>query len=54
MKNSIFCVCLLLLLISCSKSKVIIDKPIIFNEERNNLTLEYLSERYGLEQKLQQ
>lgn len=24
--------------------------PIIFNEERENLTLEYLSERYGLEQ----
>ncbi len=28
------------------------DKPIIFNEERKQLTLEYLSDRYGLEQKL--
>lgn len=28
----------------------IIDKPIVFNEERNQLTLEYLSNHYGLEQ----
>jgi len=28
----------------------IIDKPILFDEERKALTLQYLSERYGLEQ----
>ena len=39
-----------LLLLSCSSSKKIVDKPITFNEERSQLTLDYLSERYGLEQ----
>jgi N-acetyl-anhydromuramyl-L-alanine amidase AmpD len=40
----------LLLLLSCGSSKRIVDKSITFNEERNQLTLDYLSERYGLEQ----
>lgn len=40
----------LMLLVSCSNSKKIIDKPITFNEERKELTLDYLSDRYGLEQ----
>lgn len=35
---------------SCSATKKIVDKPIIFNEERSSLTLEYMSDRYGLEQ----
>ncbi len=39
-----------LLLLSCSGSKKIVDKPITFNEERNQLTLDYLLDRYGLEQ----
>ena len=39
-----------LLLVSCGKSHKIIDKPIVFDEQRKELTLEYLSERYGLEQ----
>jgi len=30
----------------------IIDKPIIFDETRTQLTLDYLSDRYGLEQEL--
>ncbi len=38
-----------LLVVSCSTTKIIVDKPIIFNEEREILTLEYLSKRYGLE-----
>jgi len=38
------------LFISCSSSKKIVDKPIVFNEERNALTLEYMAEHYGLEQ----
>ncbi|AZQ58133.1 N-acetylmuramoyl-L-alanine amidase [Maribacter sp. MJ134] len=37
-----------LLVVSCSTTKTIVDKPIIFNEEREILTLEYLSKRYGL------
>jgi len=38
------------LLASCAPHKLIIDKPILFDEERKALTLEYLSNRYGLEQ----
>jgi N-acetyl-anhydromuramyl-L-alanine amidase AmpD len=40
----------LFVLMSCSVSNSILDKPIIFNEERNELTLQYLQERYGLDQ----
>ncbi|NNG09358.1 MAG: N-acetylmuramoyl-L-alanine amidase, partial [Arenibacter sp.] len=43
--------CLLVLVLSCSVQREIIDKPIIFNQERTNLTLEYLSDHYGLEQR---
>jgi len=46
-----FLVCIsFLLLLSCAASKKIIDKPIVFDEERNQLTLEYLSNHYGLVQ----
>ena len=38
-----------LLIISCKTTKSIVDKPIVFNEEREILTLEYLSKRYELE-----
>ncbi|WP_396637819.1 peptidoglycan recognition family protein [Maribacter sp. R77961] len=38
-----------ILFVSCGTTKSIIDKPIIFNKEREILTLEYLSKRYGLE-----
>jgi len=41
-----------LLLLSCKSSDIsdsIIDRPIIFNEERTQLSLDYLEERYGLE-----
>ncbi len=36
-----------LTLTSCNGLKIV-EKPIIFNEERANLTLEYLEKRYGL------
>ncbi|NJB69855.1 N-acetyl-anhydromuramyl-L-alanine amidase AmpD [Saonia flava] len=36
--------------VSCGITKEIVDKPIVFDEERKILSLEYLSERYGLEQ----
>ncbi len=35
---------------SCTSSMEIIDKPIAFDVEREALTLEYLRERYGLDQ----
>lgn len=38
------------LFFSCAEAVKIIDKPIIFNEERNELTLQYLEEHYNLEQ----
>lgn len=38
-----------LLCFGCATSKRIIDKPIIFNEERMHLTSEYLLNRYGIE-----
>jgi len=44
-----------LLLLSCKSSNVannIIDRPIIFNEERTQLSLDYLEERYGLEKSI--
>lgn len=37
-------------LVSCKNSPEIIDKPIVFDEVREELTLDYLSDRYGLEQ----
>ena len=39
-----------LIFLSCSASKEIVDNPIVFNEERTELTRTYLLERYGLEQ----
>ncbi|HEX9827230.1 MAG TPA: peptidoglycan recognition family protein [Flavobacteriaceae bacterium] len=41
---------ILLLLFSCSVSKKIVSKPILFDEERTQLTLDYLANRYGLKQ----
>lgn len=38
------------LLTACIAPKAIIDRPIVFDEEREELTLEYLRDRYGLEQ----
>lgn len=35
---------------SCSVQKTIVDRPIVFDEERIALTKEYLSQRYNLEQ----
>jgi N-acetyl-anhydromuramyl-L-alanine amidase AmpD len=42
-------VLLALIISSCSIQKKIIDKPIIFDAEREQLTKTYLLERYGLE-----
>ncbi|NAS13210.1 peptidoglycan recognition protein family protein [Poritiphilus flavus] len=40
----------MVLMLSCSRTRTIIDKPITFDEERERLTLQYLADRYGLEQ----
>ncbi|HMB65164.1 MAG TPA: peptidoglycan recognition family protein [Eudoraea sp.] len=39
---------LFLVLLSCSVSREIVEKPIVFDEEREQLTLAYLADRYGL------
>lgn len=39
---------LIVVVTSCVQQKKIVDKPLLFNEERKALTLEYLSEHYGL------
>ncbi|MEO6347297.1 MAG: peptidoglycan recognition family protein [Aquaticitalea sp.] len=49
MKYTLFCISMLLFC-ACGTTKKIVDKPIIFDEERIQLTKEYLSSRYGLEQ----
>jgi len=49
MKYSIFFI-FLVVFVSCTEQKEIVDKPILFDEERKALTLEYLSDRYGLKQ----
>ena len=38
-----------LILNGCNNQIQIIDKPIIFNQERINLTKEYFKQRYDLE-----
>lgn len=47
MKFKLLCIVPLLFL-SCGSSKKIIDKPIIFDEERLELTKQYLATRHGL------
>jgi N-acetyl-anhydromuramyl-L-alanine amidase AmpD len=50
MNKIIFLAGILVFSTSCSSKKSIINKPIIFDETRKQLSLEYLSNRYGLEQ----
>ena len=38
-----------ILFLSCSSNIEIIDKPVIFDDEREALTLQYLSERYDID-----
>ncbi|SHG05797.1 N-acetylmuramoyl-L-alanine amidase [Salegentibacter echinorum] len=50
MKNALIIFCFLVL--GCKSGSIepnIIDRPIIFNEERTQLSLDYLEDRYGLE-----
>ncbi|MFS4415073.1 peptidoglycan recognition family protein [Maribacter sp. 2307ULW6-5] len=42
---------LLLTLTACSVKRTIVDMPIVFDEQRKELTLAYLKERYGLQQR---
>ncbi|MEZ4810943.1 MAG: peptidoglycan recognition family protein [Allomuricauda sp.] len=50
MKIVPFSFLLLLVATSCSVPKNLVEIPIIFDEQRIELTKEYLSQRYGLEQ----
>ncbi|WFO16433.1 peptidoglycan recognition protein family protein [Cellulophaga baltica 4] len=49
MKNYFLCGLLFLAMTSCVVEKTIIEKPIVFDAEREQLTLEYMKDRYGLE-----
>ncbi|QXP54434.1 N-acetylmuramoyl-L-alanine amidase [Cellulophaga sp. HaHa_2_95] len=49
MKNYFLCGLLFLAMTSCVVKKTIIEKPIVFDAEREQLTLEYMKDRYGLE-----
>ena len=48
----IFVLLVISVLMSCSSKIKIVDKPIIFNEDREALTLNYLNDRYGLNQEV--
>ena len=50
MKYNVILFILGLFFLSCSSSKKIVDKPIVFNEEREELSKEYMLKRYGLNQ----
>ncbi len=50
MNKIILLASMLFLFTSCSSKKAIINKPIVFDETRKQLSLEYLYNRYGLEQ----
>tara|TARA_R110002167_G_scaffold120166_11_gene297867 strand:+ start:185 stop:862 length:678 start_codon:yes stop_codon:yes gene_type:complete len=52
MRARFFVMASLFFMSACSVNKVIVDRPIVFDEERKQLTLEYMSDRYGLEQEL--
>ncbi|MDO1514748.1 peptidoglycan recognition family protein [Maribacter confluentis] len=50
MKRVFILLALFLLFASCSTSKTILEHPITFKEQREQLTLNYLKDRYGLVQ----
>lgn len=49
MKKTILITFVFALFLACYGTKKIIDKPIIFDGERKELTLQYLEEHYGIE-----
>lgn len=52
MKYTIFLFLITTIALSSCSSFKIIDKPIVFDQEREKLTLEYLETRYGLTQQM--
>ena len=42
--------CLASAFVACKSVRTVVNRPIVFNEERKVLTLEYLEQRYGLTQ----
>lgn len=49
MRKYFLFVVLLFVMMSCVVKRTIIEKPILFDAEREQLTLDYLKDRYGLE-----
>ena len=54
MKKASLLLPLTALFLSCSAGRDIIDRPIVFDEKRKELTLQYMEERYGLTKDLPQ
>jgi len=50
MKTKIIYCAIILLLTACTSGKRIISKPVVFDDSRKQMTLEYLEQRYGLVQ----
>ena len=50
MKNIVLPLALMFLQFSCKSQLDIVDKPILFDNTRKELTLDYLEDRYGLKQ----
>ncbi|WP_206483328.1 peptidoglycan recognition family protein [Thalassotalea sp. G2M2-11] len=48
MIKPILIICHLVLLLGCSSTIEIVKKPVIFNQEREQLSLQYLKERHGI------
>lgn len=49
-KQQLAFVIILGMLYSCAGNREFIDKPIVFDDERTQMSLQYLRDRYGLEQ----
>lgn len=47
--NFLFAIGVAGVITSCGSSKKIIQKPVVYNEERKELSIEYMNERYGIE-----
>ncbi|WP_158979085.1 peptidoglycan recognition family protein [Cellulophaga sp. L1A9] len=49
MRRYLLCTVLFFTMISCVVNRTVVAKPILFDAEREQLTLEYMRDRYGLE-----
>ncbi|ADV51357.1 N-acetylmuramyl-L-alanine amidase, negative regulator of AmpC, AmpD [Cellulophaga algicola DSM 14237] len=49
MKKYLLYIVLFFTVVSCAIKRTIVEKPILFDAEREQLTLEYMKDRYGIE-----